>query len=53
MPTSSTARRLEPLRDEPAPDTDALAEVRAEVNADAQNRPEAYLADTLVPEGGE
>jgi hypothetical protein len=52
-PPSRAAAEPERLRKEPAPTPDPLADVRADVQADAQKKPEQYLIETLVPEGGE
>ena len=46
---SDPQRPIENLRDFPT----ALADVITLVEADATDRPEAYLAETIVPEGGE
>ena len=52
-PAKGAAEVLE-LRDKtPSAEPDALVDVRAQVQADAQDQPEEYLADTIAAGGGE
>ncbi len=52
-PTKSAAAEVDRLVEEPAPENAVLADVVDRVQADAQDEPETYLAETVVPRGGE
>jgi hypothetical protein len=51
--TTSAAVDLDLQHEHPTQEADALADVTAQVKADAEDEPEAYLAETIVPHGGE
>lgn len=52
-PTPLLIADVEVLRKKPDPGDERLLQVIAEVQADAQREPEAYLAETTVDDDGE
>jgi hypothetical protein len=47
------AAEVDRLPAPPTPETEALAAATAHIHADAQDTPETYLNETIVPGGGE
>ena len=52
-PMKSAAAEVDRLFEEPTPENDVLADVVERVQADAQDEPDTYLTETIVPGGGE
>lgn len=54
MSVTRETLRLRPApRPADDPRTDVIQRVLAQIRADAQKDPQAYLRETIVPEGGE
>jgi hypothetical protein len=49
----SAAAEGDRLFEEPTPENEVLADVVERVQVDAQDEPDTYLTETIVPGGGE